>query len=489
MRSKIDLARSSAERFILSMQVRPGVFDTSAYNNGREPGMLLPGTYNAVNALGLMKRLGTVDTEAAGSFLRKNRGKNGFFRLPGMQKRDLTYPDFEYDDLHVTNYAMAALDYLGFPPQDGDLRFIKRYTGKKLDRWLDKRDLTKPWSEGNYIVNAASFLIEGARLSVKGCADGVRTLQKWHADNQDEYGFFHDPSIEDLTNAFAGATHNFHLYYYFDTPVPCYRAIVDYILTRPTSVDSACIDVDEMDVLFHFYAYDYRRQEIRDWVEKKLTGLLALQNEDGGFPDTRCGERVFDGWSKYREPQGVSNCFATWFRLIAIAMADILLYDRADQWSFRRTIGIGYANVAYLRAGYSEEALQLQEAAVLARAEAKHEQRKNDPLLMNLHDERVADLADAFAKKLNTCDQAMLNYSARFTFVVINEGAFGIEIQEGTGRVLPGILPASQLTVLANRATMTKLMNKKLDSKLAYAMGKLKIRGDIGLALKLGGLL
>jgi hypothetical protein len=489
MQSAIDLARSRAERFLLSMQVKPGVFDTSPCNKGREKGMLLPGTYNAVNALGLMKRLETVDAAAAASFLRTHRRPIGFYRMCGMQKKDLTYPGFEYDDLHITNYVMAALDYLGYPLKDCELRFLKRYTGKKLDRWLERRDLAKPWSEGNYIVNAASFLIEGARLEVEGCADGIRALQKWHADQQDEYGFFHDTSIEDLTNAFAGATHNFHLYYYFDTPVPNYRGIIDYILTRPTAADSACIDVDEMDILFHFAAYGYRRQDISDWVQKKLVSLLALQEADGGFPDTQYGERSFDGWGKYREPQGRSNCFATWFRLIAIAMADVLLYGRGDRWAFRRTIGIGYANAAYLKEGFSEEELRLQYADVLARAEAKREQRKNDPVFQNLHDERVADLVAVFTRKLETCDRTLLNYNARFTFVVVNEGAFGIEIRDGRGKASPGILPASRLTVITDRKTLTRLMNKKLDSKLAYAMGKLKIRGDIGLALKLGGLL
>ena len=489
MQSAIDLARSRAEQFLLSMQARPGVFDISASNRGRVPGMLLPGTYNAINALGLMKRMDAVDTAASTAFLQSHRKRSGFYRMPGMQKKDLTYPSFEYDDLHITNYTMAALDYLGHAPQKGDLGFTKRYTGRKLDRWLDKRDLSKPWSEGNYVVNAASFLIEGSRLKQKGCESAIRAMQNWHAEHQDEYGFFHDTAIEDLTNAFAGATHNYHLYYYYDTPVPQYRAVVDYILTRPTAADSACIDVDEMDVLFHFYKYGYREQDIREWIIKKLESLLALQREDGGFPDTQFGEWMFDGWSNYREPQGISNCFATWFRLIAIGMADVLLYGRTDRWAFRRTIGIGYANTAYLPEGFSEEELQARQASVLARAEAKRDRQKNDPVFQNLEDARVADLVAVFTQKLDKCDKAILNYNACFTFVIVNEGAFGIEIQDGKAAVSPGILPSSQLTVITDRKTLVKLMNKKLDSKMAYALGKIKIRGNIALALKLGGLL
>lgn len=489
MRSEIDLARVRAERYLLFLQVRPGVFDFSSYNEGREKGMLLPGTYNAVNALGLMRRLDAAQTSESIAFLQSFRKRNGFFRMPGMRKDELTYPSFEYDDLHMTNYAMSALDYLGHRPRAGELRFTGRYTGRRLEKWLKKRDLSKPWSEGNYLVNVASFLIEGSRLNLRGCEAGVRAMQKWHAGAQDEFGFFHDTAIQDLTNAFAGATHNFHLYYYYNTPIPQYRAVVDYILTRPAAADSACIDVDEMDVLFHFYRFGYREQDIRDWMEQKLRSLLALQREDGGFPDTLYGELTFDGWSKYREPQGKSNAFATWFRLIAIGMADALLYRRGENWAFRRTIGIGYANPDYLKDGFSEDELQAQQEELLRRAEAKRERMRNDPVFRNLQDARVADLVALFTQKMDTCDKALLNYNARFTFVIINEGAFGIAIQDGDAAVSAGVLPASQLTVITDRKTLGKLTSKKLDSKMAYALGKIKIRGNIALALKLGGLL
>lgn len=489
MRKNIDLARARAEQYLLSLQVRPGVFDFSAGNGGREAGMLLPGTYDAVNALGLMKRLDASWMGDSIAFLQSFRKRDGFFRMPGMKKDELTYPSFEYDNLHITNYAMSALDYLGWHPQANELRFVKRYTGKRLEKWLKKRDLAKPWSEGNYLVNVASFLIEGTLANVPNCSEGVRAMLLWHSEVQDEFGFFHDTTIEDLTNAFAGAAHNFHLYYYFQLPVPQYQAVVDYMLTRPTAADSACIDVDEMDILFHFSAYGYRVPEIHAWAERKLESILALQREDGGFPDALYGELTFDGWTKYREPQGTSNAFATWFRLIAIGMADTMLYGRGGHWTFRRTIGIGYANPEYLQGGYSEEALLAQQAEVLRRAEQKHEERKNDPVFQNLDDARVADLVTVFAKKMETCDKALLNYNARFTFVILNEGAFGIAISDGTAAVTSGVLPASQLTVITDRKTLAKLMSKKLDSKMAYALGKIKIRGNISLALKLGGLL
>jgi hypothetical protein len=47
------------------------------------------------------------------------------------------------------------------------------------------------------------------------------------------------------------------------------------------------------------------------------------------------------------EPQGLSNCFATWFRSAAIGMLCEILFPGAFPWHFRNTIGMGYFNRNY----------------------------------------------------------------------------------------------------------------------------------------------
>ncbi len=55
--------------------------------------------------------------------------------------------------------------------------------------------------------------------------------------------------------------------------------------------------------------------------------------------------RQLAGWvGGYREPQGLSNTFATYFRAIAIAMIVTALAPGGARFRFRRTIGIGYAH-------------------------------------------------------------------------------------------------------------------------------------------------
>jgi len=479
MLEKINACKDRAEQFLLSLQIEDGVFDTSKHNASRERGMLLPGTYDAVSALGLIKRLDGIDQEKAKRFILSHRNSRGWYRIKEMCRKDLTYPDFEYDNFHITNYCISALSYLGYAFSRKDLRFLAKYNGKRrLQCWLNQRDMEKPWMEGNLVVNLSSFFLLG------NCRKRIEEMIAWHAENQDEYGFYHDPEIADLTNAFAGATHNYHIFYHENLPISMHRQIVDYLLTRPTEIETACIDVDEVDVLCNFIKYDYRTDEIKAWLVRKLGSLLDFQNADGGFADQCDGVRSFDGWTRYREPQGISNAFATWFRLIAIGMIAVTLYDDCDNWQFRNTIGIGYFNVHYLENGFDCEKIQKAEKAVLQRTQARKAKNEKHPI-EDLNDESVADLVKLFQKRVAAVDTSKLSFEASFSVNITGEGSFHLVIENGEAKVEKGALEGANLAVTCKRDVLTKIAEGRLDAKLAYAAGKLKCRGDIAYAFKL----
>jgi len=477
MLDRIHACKNRAEQFLLSLQREDGVFDTSKYNDGKEKGMLLPGTYDAVSALGLIKRLDGVNQEKAKAFILSHKTSRGWYRIGEMRKRDLTYPDFEYDDFHISNYCVSALGYLGYAFSKKDLRFLKKYNGGlRLKQWLKNRDMEKPWMEGNFVVNLASFFMLGK------CAKRINEMIAWHMENQDEHGYYHDPEIGDLTSAFAGATHNYHIFYHENLPIPMHRQVIDYLLTRPTQVETACIDVDEVDVLCNFIKFGYRTDEIRAWLAKKLDSLLGFQNADGGFADQRDGLRTFDGWTKYREPQGISNAFATWFRLIAIGMIAVTLYDDRANWQFRNTIGIGYFNPDYLNDGFDPATLQAAENEILKRARLRKANQKTEN---TLDDDSVLDLIALFQNKIDTADKSRLTFEASYSVNIVGEGSFHLVIKDGGARLAKGALEDANLTVACKRDTLAKIVEGRLDAKLTYATGKLKCKGDIAYAFKL----
>jgi hypothetical protein len=360
----IDAARSNTLDWLGAMQAEglpKGVMRISALHSASAwPGILLPGTYNGVMCLDLLGGLEgwtRDDSTALATWLEAHRLPDGRFRVPGMEdasvfKKQELDETWRYIDWHVTNYSLGAVDALQ-PNRPAKLAFAMPYLDPlTLKAWLADRDLRDPWQEGNNIVNLASFLLlmrgAGDAAVRKTVNSSLDILYAWHDRlREPTTGFWGVGQLSDKTrmlHAFAGSMHNFHIWYHEGRPLEGQRLAVDYCLSLPPAIDSACIDVDAVDVLIHGWSLlDYRRAEIEAWLTAMLQALLAFQNPDGGFCDVREGIRRQDGWvGGYEEPQGHSNTFATWFRWIAIAMIADVLWPGRWTWNFRRMIGIGY---------------------------------------------------------------------------------------------------------------------------------------------------
>ncbi len=334
-----------------------------AHDPARWPGMLLPGTYNAVHCLALLGALPEAGRAETVAWLERHRRPDGIFRVPGMAD-DAVYkrPDladtWAYIDFHVTNYTLGAIEMLD-PARAPELAFARPYLDTaRLDAWLARRDWSDPWQEGNNLVNLASFLLLIARFGDPADTRRAETaidhlLARLEAAQNPATGFWGDDQTSEigLLHAMAGAMHAFHLWYVLGRPLPHQAEATAYTLTLPTGrTISACIDVDMADLLTHAAAtLTDQRAPIEAALRQKLAALLAAQNADGGFADIDAGTLRFDGWVRgYEEPQGISNTFATWFRWIAIAMIADLLWPRWHPWRFRRMIGIGYARTTRL---------------------------------------------------------------------------------------------------------------------------------------------
>jgi hypothetical protein len=337
----------------------PGVsLISAAHDPARWPSMLLPGTYNALmcrDLLGGLDDLSAAERAGLAHWLLGFRRDDGVFRLPQMTdatvyKKDDRAETWRYIDFHVTNYSLGAVQAVA-PERAAVLDFARPYLDPLvLKAWLADRDLRDPWQEGNNIVNLASFLLlmREAGDHVAAVDRALDILFAWHDRLQEpETGFWGvGQGLDPLRrlHAMAGSMHNFHIWYRLGRPLPYQDRAVDYALSRPTGIDSACIDVDLVDLLVHAHGMiPHRRRDTVAWLREKLAALLAFQSADGGFMDEPAGVRRQDGWvGGYAEPQGLSNTFATWFRWIAIAMIADLLWPGRWPWRFRRMIGIGY---------------------------------------------------------------------------------------------------------------------------------------------------
>jgi hypothetical protein len=466
-----------------------GVHADSAYHREHGPaGMYLPGTYNAVNCLSLLGAYADLAPEKADSiatFLNRHQRPNGAYRIPEMTQADIYYPDFEYINLHITNYSLGALASLGRKPAL-PLAFVERYaTPEKLSAWLAARQMSEPWGEGNYIVNVASFFAWELDHGAERFRPLLEQLLDWHTTHQDAAsGYWNDPSTRDLTSAMAGAAHNLHLYYYLNRPVPRFEKIIGHCLGILEGVSSSCLDIDVVDILANLHGYGYRQPDIEAYLDRKLAALLDFQNPDGGFADVCDGTRLFDGWERYQEPQGLSNTFSTWFRCATVGMICHVLYpETRSDWHFRHTLGMGYFHP--------------QTPSVLP-AVSQPEQPSAPgvaPVISSAPAAFGADAAQALTRlraKLAGLDPSRLaSASAVYQFEIGGQagGSLSVEISEGRVLAEPGENPQARVTLSVSPETLNKLLDGKLNATVAYMTKKLKIRGDIALAMKLEALL
>ena len=63
-----------------------------------------------------------------------------------------------------------------------------------------------------------------------------------------------------------------------------------------------------------------------------------------------------------------------------------------------------------------------------------------------------------------------------------------ITIKDGQCTVDQGIAPAAKLTVSADSTDFIKIFSGQMDGMQAFMQGKLKVSGDMGLAMKLMGM-
>jgi len=484
---RIENMRSRAISWLNSMKIDEygcDVFANSEYNKDiKNKDMLLAGTYNAVMCLKLLRAYENTpqsEKDKTCEYINGFQKRNGFYAMPSMRKKDVYYPTMEYDNFHITNYAVRAVRELG-SSQKYPFRFLSEYSSiKKLDRWLSKRDMSSPWTEGNYMVNLASFLI----MDSEGNKELIENLIEWHNAMQDESGFWMDPERTDLISGMAGAAHNYHIYYYYNLPVPNYKNIVDNCLNMiKDGVSSACLDIDVTDVLCHFIKYGYRTEEIKKYLEAKLNQILDYQNEDGGFSDVDEGIRKFDGWDAYQEPQGISNCFATWFRCASVGMIACCLYpETKDSWNFAQDIGIGYFNKDYIDGvNMTELSAEKTQAKEIWKSSAK----KNNKVRVRKSNITMDELKELVNMRFGGKDLSSIEQAVCVKFKITSgcEGEISVLIDHKSAAICDGC--ESNIEFIAPDYIIKRIMNGKLNPVVAYATKRLAIKGDITKVLKL----
>jgi hypothetical protein len=105
--------------------------------------------------------------------------------------------------------------------------------------------------------------------------------------------------------------------------------------------------------------------------------------------------------------------------------------------------------------------------------------------------EPVSSVKDVFERhipaKLQAKPDVVAKINAVYQFNIGGPagGTWSVDCTQPGGRVLAGPSPAARCTVSATDQSFLDIVNGKLNAQMAFMSGKLKIQGDMGLAMKL----
>lgn len=103
-----------------------------------------------------------------------------------------------------------------------------------------------------------------------------------------------------------------------------------------------------------------------------------------------------------------------------------------------------------------------------------------------------ADCVATLKGKLETVDPAKLkgvNAIYQFDLTGDDGGVFYIKIDDGKTELIEAAHDAPSITVSLTAGDFAAMMDGKLNATSAFMAGKLKIKGDMSLAMKLQGLI
>ena len=283
--------------------------------------------------------------------------ESGRFVGPELREPEsLTSPDHDWEHVttHLTVHVLPALHLLGGTPTY-PLKFAKDFLSSEyLTRWLAARNWENAWLEGNNLLFVGQLLI--FLRDVEGRSEAAEALDcffSWLDEEVDpSTGLWGTNGYCSEFIAMCGAYHQLIVYNHERRPVRFRDRIVDTVLNLQwpgggfSPEGGACEDADAIDILVNMYKIsDYKRPEIRRALRMTLSDILSKQADDGGFVYRWNQPFIHMGISATASPAGVSNMFATWFRVHTFALiAEVLTDDQLSEarWEFNTSCSMGW---------------------------------------------------------------------------------------------------------------------------------------------------
>jgi len=100
----------------------------------------------------------------------------------------------------------------------------------------------------------------------------------------------------------------------------------------------------------------------------------------------------------------------------------------------------------------------------------------------------VKETFDGMAGRFRADKAAGVNATIQYDITGEHGGTWHAVIKDGKCTVSPGAASAPTLTVSMSAQDWLDMVGGKLSGQMAFMSGKLKLKGDMGLAMKIGGM-
>lgn len=96
----------------------------------------------------------------------------------------------------------------------------------------------------------------------------------------------------------------------------------------------------------------------------------------------------------------------------------------------------------------------------------------------------VEELFKALAERLDTKAAAGINRTIQWNITDLDPGVWAFRLHDGKGELVPGGVEAPDATFLTTSDTWVGIAEGRIDAMRAFMTGKLRVQGDMMLALK-----
>ena len=100
----------------------------------------------------------------------------------------------------------------------------------------------------------------------------------------------------------------------------------------------------------------------------------------------------------------------------------------------------------------------------------------------------VGELFEALATRFKSEAAAGLNRTLQWNITDVEPGVWAFEINDGQGRLVPGGVTNPDTTFTTSSETWVAIAEGRQDAMRAFMTGKLKVKGDMMLAMKVPNL-